>query len=87
MPLLALLLVTTTPLGHPPRAVASPLIAASAGMAGTNPATKNAPASLPGGPVPSPAKRKAGFLAGTGLAILSLLGLAAALALVRTFKR
>jgi hypothetical protein len=38
-------------------------------------------------PIRSPVKRKAGFLAGAGLAILTLLGLGAALALVRSFKR
>jgi hypothetical protein len=40
-----------------------------------------------GVPIPTPEKRKAGFLAGAGLAILSLLALAAGLALVRAFKR
>ena len=38
-------------------------------------------------PVASPAKTKAGFLAGAGLVILSLLILAPGLALVRTFKQ
>lgn len=51
----------------------------------TNPATTSSKA-VPGVPIP-PERRKAGFLAGAGLAILSLLALAAGLALVRAFKR
>jgi hypothetical protein len=61
-------------------------VASSAAVA-TNQPTKNISAPLPGSPIPSHTKRKAGFLAGAGLAILSLLALAAGLALVRTFKR
>jgi len=40
-----------------------------------------------GARVNPPVKKKAAFLAGAGLAIMTLLGLAVALALVRTFKR
>lgn len=79
---LLLLLWPATP-SHAQKAV--PPTPASAGVTFTNRPTKTA--SLPGVPIPSPTKRRAGFLAGSGLAILSLLGLAAGLALVRTFKR
>ena len=46
--------------------------------------TTNAPAKPPLTPGN---KRRAGFMAGAGLIILSLLGLGAGLALVRSFKR
>jgi hypothetical protein len=83
--LIALLL--SAPLCSAQEPASTAPVAAAAEATATNRATKNAPASLPGVPIPSPTKRKAGFLAGSGLAILSLLALAAGLALVRTFKR
>lgn len=59
--------------------------AAAATSADTNLPRASAP------PVPGPrasqTRTKAGFLAGAGLAVLSLLILAAGLALVRTFKQ
>jgi hypothetical protein len=55
--------------------------------AATNQAPPNSYAVPVGVPIKSPVKRKAGLLAGTGLAVIALLALAAGLALVRAFKR
>ena len=64
-----------------------PVLLAAAEIAATNRAPAGLRTSPSGSPLPAATKRKAGFLAGAGLAILSLLALAVGLALVRTFKR
>jgi hypothetical protein len=82
-----ILLMFATPL-VPAQQPTSPISnVVSAAIVATNQPMKNVSAPLPGSPIPSHTKRKAGFLAGAGLAILSLLALAVGLALVRTFKR
>jgi hypothetical protein len=80
-------LVFGTPLAPAEQTTAPVSNAASAVSVVTNQPAKNVPTPLPGLPITPEKKRKAGFLAGAGLAILSLLALAAGLALVRTFKR
>jgi len=55
-------------------------------LAQTHPDTKQ-PVPAPPQPVEPGAKRKAGFLAAAGLAILSLLVLATGLALLRAFRQ
>jgi putative exporter of polyketide antibiotics len=82
-----ILLMFATPLVPAQQPTSSTSNAVSAAIVATNQPTKNVSAPLPGPPVPSHTKRKAGFLAGVGLAILSMLALAVGLALVRTFKR
>jgi hypothetical protein len=57
-----------------------------AGPVSDNPA-RATPDQNRGNPVDTHTKTKAGFLAGAGLLILSLLGLGTALALVRAFRR
>jgi hypothetical protein len=86
MPLVALLLLTPPWLRAQTSAPPTQSAAAAAKLV-TNQPAKNTPAPPSGTPLPAAAKRKAGFLAGAGLVILSLLALAAGLALVRTFKR
>ena len=88
-PLLALLLVSTLPVVSSAfdswtiRAVAA--APGDANASATNVATKENPAERP--PARKPAKAKAGVLAAAGLVTLSLLVLAAGLALVRAFKQ
>lgn len=77
------MLLTSPLIGAPP---ATQNIAALGG-ANTNQTAKPVSTPPPRPPIPTTTKRKAGFMAGAGLAILSLLALAAGLALVRTFKR
>jgi hypothetical protein len=72
-------------IARPPLTTSAMLAATE--IAATNPPPARLPASSFGTPLPAASKRKAGILAGTGLAILSLLALAVGLALARTFKR
>ena len=80
-------LVLGTPLAPAEQTTAPVSNAANAVSVATNQPANSVPAPLPDSPISPEKKRKAGFLAGAGLAILSLLALAAGLALVRTFKR
>jgi hypothetical protein len=86
VPLIALLLLTP-PLIRAQTSTSPTQSVAAARIVVANQPAKNVAAPPSGTPLPTATKRKAGFLAGAGLAILSLLALAAGLALVRTFKR
>ncbi len=83
--LIALLMLTAPTLNAQP-APTSPSSAAGE-LTLTNRPEKMVPAAPAKAPLPAATKRRAGLMAGAGLAILSLLALAAGLALVRTFKR
>jgi hypothetical protein len=81
------LLLVGTPLASAEQTAAPVSNATSAVGVTTNQAAKTVPTPRPGPAIPPEKKRKAGFLAGAGLAILTLLALGTGLALVRTFKR
>ena len=83
--LIALMMLAAPTLSAQP-AGTSPAFAAVE-LTPTNRPVKIVPTAPVKAPLPPAAKRRVGFMAGAGLAILSLLALGVGLALARTFKR